>query len=331
MPEPNALTNIERIEGRIDRVVASSVPVSDNIGGVAFENMGQLLEFAKLVSVSRNAIPPHLRENPGACLAVTIQALEWRFSPFAVANKSYEVNGRIAYESQLVHAVIEARAPLKTRLRCTYEGEGDDMVCVVTGHFRGEPDPVSYRSPPFGKINPKNSPLWRSDPQQQLWYFASRAWCRRYAPDVLMGVFSKDELEDNPPLDLEPSKPTVGERLKGGKGKRGFSHAHVEKQLAPPEQPDAAPEASTEPQAAADDAAPPPATEPASEAPEPPDDAHEETPMERGQRLLVLLKKPADIDDLQASIADELDGDDLADWNDLCKARRAAVAKGAKP
>jgi hypothetical protein len=46
------------------------------------------MEFSKLLSLSGTAMPKHLRGNPGGCLAVVIQALEWRMSPISVANQS---------------------------------------------------------------------------------------------------------------------------------------------------------------------------------------------------------------------------------------------------
>lgn len=42
----------------------------------------------------------------------------------------------------------------------------------------------------------RNSPLWVEDPRQQLAYLASRRWGRLYAPDVIMGVYSPDELAE---------------------------------------------------------------------------------------------------------------------------------------
>jgi hypothetical protein len=108
--------DVAKIEEKIDRVAAGAMTISDEIGGIKFEHMSEVMEFAKLMSIAGSAVPAHCRGEPGVCLAICIQALEWRMSPFAVANKSYVVENRgdkrIAYESQLIHAVIEARAPL---------------------------------------------------------------------------------------------------------------------------------------------------------------------------------------------------------------------------
>jgi len=224
---------LAKIEDRIDRTASGAIAVSDELGGIRFTNMMEVMEFAKMLAISKEAVPQHLRGEPGICLAVCIQALEWRFSPFAVANKSYVVNGRLAWESQLVHAVIEQRAPLVGRIRHSYEGEGDERRCIVSGRARGEKEDLIYTSPPIGKITPKNSPLWKTKPDLQLYYNASRDWCRVYFPDVLLGVFSEDELRDSEgdmPRDVTP-KPDVGTRLKGGNKGRGFSQAHVEKQI----------------------------------------------------------------------------------------------------
>jgi hypothetical protein len=185
----------ERIASRIDTDIAGALAVSDRAGGLDFTNAGQALEFAKMLSISGVAIPKHLRGNPGACLAVVIQAIEWRLSPYAVANKSYSVNDRLAYESQLIQAVILQRAPIKGRFKVEFKGTGDNRVCRVWAELK-DGEVVEYESPPFGRITPKNSPLWKADPDQQHFYYSGRALCRRHFPDVLLGVYSRDEIED---------------------------------------------------------------------------------------------------------------------------------------
>lgn len=176
--------------------------IEASIGGLRLESLAQVMDVAKLMSQAATAVPEHCRGNAGICFALCLQALEWKMSPFAVANKSYVVNDRLNYESQLVHAVIEARAPLRERLRVRYEGEGEDAVCVVSGWFRGEVGPREHRSPPLRTARPpikdgkrKGSPLWDKKPLVQLFYDTCRDFCRIYCPDVLMGIYTPDEVE----------------------------------------------------------------------------------------------------------------------------------------
>jgi hypothetical protein len=161
---------------------------------IEINTVDQAMEIAKMMAIAKQAVPKHLRNEPGMCLAVILQAKEWEMAPYAVARKSYVVNDTLAYESQLIHAVIEARAPIKTRLNCSYEGEGPTRQCIVVGTFQGDTEPREYTSPQVKDIKVKNSPLWTSDLDQQLFYYSSRAWCRKWCPDVLLGVYAPDEI-----------------------------------------------------------------------------------------------------------------------------------------
>lgn len=196
----------DKIASRINPTTAGALVVSQEGGGVTFSSMNDVMEFAKMMSVARAGVRKHLRNDPGACLAVCVQALEWRMSPFAVANKTYFVNDQIAYEAQLIHAIILRRAPIKGRVKHAYSGEGTTRKLKVWAELRDEPgEIVEYETPPIGKIHPQNSPLWKNDPDQQLHYYATRAWCRRHFPDVILGIYADDELRDNPSLGDDPA------------------------------------------------------------------------------------------------------------------------------
>jgi hypothetical protein len=186
------MSTTELIESKIDRGLANRIAVDS--GGLDIHNMGEAMEFAKLMAVSGTAVPAHCRNAPGLCLAICVQAMEWRMSPFAVANKSYVVNDRVAYESQLIHAVIEQRAPIQARLRHSFSGSGETRKCKVWATVIGETEPMEYESPEIKAIVPKNSPLWKSKPDLQLYYNTTRDWARMYFPDVIMGVYSDDEI-----------------------------------------------------------------------------------------------------------------------------------------
>lgn len=215
------------IERRIDKEVTGGLTVG-RTGELAFSNINEMMEVAKLMSLSEVAIPKHLRNNPGACLAVIVQASTWQMSPFAVANKSYSVNDRLAYESQMINAVILNRAPIKGRLKYEYTGEGPTLQCTVSAQLvdGGE---VKYTSPMFRDIKVKNSPLWTQDPRMQMGYYASRAMCRQHFPDVILGVYTPEELPEADERDITPAKQTAQERLQA----RLAQNAQQEAQSAP--------------------------------------------------------------------------------------------------
>lgn len=201
-----------------ERLPMDSVGMSTGSTGakIAPQNLAEVVKFAEVMCRADIALPKHLRGNAGACMAVALQALDWQMNPFAVASKSYQVNGAIAYEAQLIAAVVNTRSGIKGRLKYRYDGSGNDMTCTVTGMIDG--DELEYTTPAIGSITTKNSPLWKSDPQQQLGYFAARSWARRHTPEVILGVYDREEAEqfqgpDNA-RDITPSQPSVMARLR---------------------------------------------------------------------------------------------------------------------
>lgn len=231
--------SIAAIEGRIDREAAGAMVVSSQAGGLAFQNMLEVMEFAKMMAVSDVAVRKHLRGNPGACLGVTIQAFEWKMSPFAVANKSYSVNDQLAYEAQLIHAVILSRAPIKGRPKHDYTGDGAKRKLRVWAETL-DGEKVEYESPEIGSIKPKNSPLWVNDPDQQLHYFSVRSWCRRHFPEVILGVYAVDEIGPET-KDVTPKASGFAERLAGGNN-GGFNPAGIDSAINGEEQAEPDPE-----------------------------------------------------------------------------------------
>lgn len=200
-----------------ERLPMDSVGMSNGATGakIAPQTLAEVVKFAEVMCRADIALPKHLRGNAGACMAVALQALEWQMSPFAVASKSYSVNGQIAYEAQLIAAVVNTRSGIKGRLKYAYDGEGQSLTCTVTGILDGEE--YSYTSPTVGSITTKNSPLWKTDPQQQLGYFSARSWARRYTPEVILGVYDREEAEEfrgpESARDVTPRQPSVMQRL----------------------------------------------------------------------------------------------------------------------
>jgi hypothetical protein len=237
---------LDKIEERIDRVVTGGIELSDEGGGIAIRRLIDAMEVAKLMAISGPAIPLYMRGNPGICYAIVVRAVRWGMDPFFVAEQSYLVKNpktgeeKIAFQAQLIVAVINARAPLQKKLWAVYSGEGDAMFATIYGLPKGQTDTLDYETPTLKGLidikgrndygNVKGSPLYDNDPKQALWYYGARGFCRRHFPEVLAGVYDVDEFEPVEPKDVTPEKQTVAQRLKGQKriaSSRGFDAEHV--------------------------------------------------------------------------------------------------------
>ncbi len=73
-------------------------------------------------------VPEHLRGNPSDCMAITMQAMQWQMNPYAVAQKTFVVNGVLGYEAQLVNAVISTRGPLTGRIEYDWFGPWEKII-----------------------------------------------------------------------------------------------------------------------------------------------------------------------------------------------------------
>jgi len=195
------------------------------------EKLAALSQFAAQMAESRVSIPAHLVGKPADCLAVAMQAAEWGMNPFSVAQKTHLINGTLGYEAQLVNAVITAMAPTTGRLNFEWFGpwekivgkfktltgksgkpyqapgwsQADEAGCGVRvwATLRGETEPRVLELL-LQQATVRNSTLWASDPKQQLAYLATKRWARLYTPDVILGVYTPDELEQRAPIDVTP-------------------------------------------------------------------------------------------------------------------------------
>lgn len=165
-------------------------------------NFEQMTKFASMMSAGGAMVGVPFRDNPGACLGALMQAMRWGMDPYACSQKMYIASrtgdGPIAYEAQLVHAVLLKNAPIRKRPRFKFEGDGDNRVCIVTFQLLDDDEPIEYRSPAISKVRKpkdKGSPLWYDNPDQQLAYYTIRAAARLHFPDVIMGVYTPDEID----------------------------------------------------------------------------------------------------------------------------------------
>ncbi len=179
--------------------------------------------MAEMMSAAKVTIPKHLAGSPSDCLAIIMQAAQWRMNPFAVAQKTHLVNGALGYEAQLVNAVIAQSGAIRGRFHYEYRGEGANIECRVGAIPAGESDVVWGEWLSAASVQVKNSPLWKTNPKQQLGYLQVKNWARLYAPGAILGVYSTDELEvterDMGPAQVVESAPAHASRTESVKAK----------------------------------------------------------------------------------------------------------------
>jgi hypothetical protein len=167
--------------------------------------MDQAIAFSSKMAEAK-LLPAHLQKSPADCLRVVIQASKWRMDPFAVADKTSVINGKLNFEGQLISAVINARGNLVKRLDYSFSGQGDARVLTVSGTIKGESEPRTIELPfSLAKRINKNGQM-NINPDQQATYIGARIWARRHMSELLLGVYAPDEMPD----DDEPKNVTPG-------------------------------------------------------------------------------------------------------------------------
>jgi hypothetical protein len=168
-------------------------------------SMQSLQHVAELMATSSCTVPKHLHGNTGDCFAIAMQALQWGMSPFSVAQKTFLVGGTLGYEAQLVNAVIQSSGAISGRFHYEYQGDGVNLSCRVGAVVKGESDITWSQWLTSASVTTKNSPLWKSNPRQQLGYLQVKNWARSFTPGAILGVYSNDELQDYPEREINPT------------------------------------------------------------------------------------------------------------------------------
>lgn len=194
--------------------------------------MTRMEGMANTMALGRITVPKHLQGNVGDCMAIVMQAAQWGMNHYAVGQKTFSINGVLGYEAQLVSAVINSSGAVKDRFHFEWFGAWEKII----GQFkevesRTKKDdnghPKKYIVPAWKQederglgvrvwatlaneseprilellltqARTRNSTLWTEDPKQQLAYLAQKRWSRLYAPDVILGVYTPDEILESP-------------------------------------------------------------------------------------------------------------------------------------
>lgn len=190
--------------------------------------LGQLTAFANLMADATIAVPDHLVGKPADCMAIVMQAMQWGMNPYAVAQKTFFVGGKLGYEAQLISAILSSSGAIRGRFHYEYGGDwskcirSKDVTVKKTGSkgvyektervrdwsdededglyiragaiIRGESE-ITWGEPLYlASVAIRNSPLWVTKPKQQILYLATKDWAKAYCPAAVMGFQDADDI-----------------------------------------------------------------------------------------------------------------------------------------
>lgn len=204
--------------------------VNSNIALFDSQYLNAISTFAQIMAQGTATVPEHLQGNQADCMAVAMQAAQWQMNPFAVAQKTHLIHGVLGYEAQLVNAVITRSGVLANRFEYDWYGPWEKVVgkfqirkgdkgeyrvpdwtlademgigIIIRATLKGEDKPRELNLL-LAQARTRNSTLWADDPRQQLAYLAVKRWARLYCPDVILGVYTPDELEEREEKVINP-------------------------------------------------------------------------------------------------------------------------------
>jgi hypothetical protein len=198
------------------------VPIGSS--GIVPQGFDEATRLARAMS-SIKSLPKHLHDDIGTCLMVVDQAMRWRMSPFAVAQESANISGKMMYSGKLMAAAVESMGAIQGGFDYQFEGEGDDRTIIVRAIRTGEHEPREMRIR-LGDVKTDNA-MWKKQPDQQLVYSGSRNWARRWTPAALLGAYAPEEfdrshtapepaftgttVEHEPPVETKDEEPPVSD------------------------------------------------------------------------------------------------------------------------
>lgn len=186
----------------MNAIVPHAQAVANSFGsGMIPKDMDQAMRLATAMANAK-MVPTHLQNDVGSCLMIVDQAMRWQISPFAVAQCTSNIKGKLMYEGKLIAGVAVSCGAITGDFDYEYTGDPKrpETLSVKATATRASDRKVWFIDLAWKDAKTDN-PLWTKQPEQQLAYAVVRVWVRRYTPSVLLGVYVPEEFNRDAPAD----------------------------------------------------------------------------------------------------------------------------------
>ena len=165
------------------------------------QSFNTALRMAQCLAES-TVVPKEYQRNIGNCMIAIEMASRINTSPMMVMQNLYIVNGRPAWSSQWIIAMINSSRRYKTELQFEFGSAKEDggLSCRAwaedySGHKVYGPKITMTMANDEGWVG-KNGSKWKTMPQVMIQYRAASFFGRMNCPDMIMGIYSQEEVLD---------------------------------------------------------------------------------------------------------------------------------------
>lgn len=186
-----------------------------------FSNLMDTARFEHIQRVgtmyaNSNMVPDHFKGKQADCVIAVEMALRLGLHPFSLMQSIYVVHGKPGMEAKLVIALINASGLFVGPLQFKLEGEGMKRQCTAYAIDKAsgqmcEAVCTMEMAKAEGWID-KSGSKWKTIPDMMLQYRSGSFFGRLYAPQVLFGMQTKEELDDIEIKDVTPERETARPR-----------------------------------------------------------------------------------------------------------------------
>ena len=201
--EKNVNTDVAVKENTQLSAQKSNNKVTDYSLGIfgTFDNFIMAMQMAKALSES-TIVPQTYQKNPSNCLIAIEQAQRMNISPLMVMQNLYPIQGKPSWSSKFLIASINASRKFDMELQYdeTKDKDGKPYSCVAWTMKNGrriEGMEVNMQMAKDEGWLSKNGSKWKTMPQLMLRYRAASFFSSLNCPELTMGIYTKEEIEDN--------------------------------------------------------------------------------------------------------------------------------------
>lgn len=132
---------------------------------------------------------PNVKSVQGAMVVIQT-GLELGLTPAKAMNQINIINGRPALSAQCMNGLMQARGIKISTIK------NDNTECIISGTRNGVTEEVSYKMEDAKKAGLDGKDNWKKYPRRMLFARAISELANKIAPDVIMGLYTQEEVED---------------------------------------------------------------------------------------------------------------------------------------